>query len=198
MDKSTKMSGPSSSEFTVSLARTLKEREAAQRLRYEVFIEELGGQGKLVDHDRRLEIDHFDEFCDHLVLHDNKRNNVAGVYRVMRRDHADAAGGFYSASEYNLSKLISSERSILELGRSCLHRNYRGGTAMYHLWNALAHRRSDRPGDTAIACWEHVHQPQPDRCNSRVTALWRRRIVRNRPESRRPGLCRAIYPPRQV
>jgi putative hemolysin len=56
----------------------------------------------------------------------------------MRRDQAEAAGSFYSASEYDLAPLLSSGRSLLELGRSCLHRDYRGGMAMFHLWNGLA------------------------------------------------------------
>jgi putative hemolysin len=56
----------------------------------------------------------------------------------MRQDQAEAAGGFYSAGEYDLDPLVTSGRPILELGRSCLHRDYRGGLAMYHLWTALA------------------------------------------------------------
>lgn len=124
--------------FAIKLAQTAAELEAAQRLRYEVFVEELGGGGSLVDHANRLERDQFDPYFDHLVLTDKSRNRVAGVYRVMRRDQAERAGSFYSASEYDLSALLSSGRSVLELGRSCVHRDYRGGMAMYHLWSGLA------------------------------------------------------------
>jgi putative hemolysin len=121
-----------------SLARTAEETEAAQRLRYEVFVEELGGSGSLVDHARRLEMDRFDPFVDHLLLHDMDRGSVVGVYRLMRREQAEQAGGFYSAAEYDLAPLLASGRRLLELGRSCLHKDYRGGMAMYHLWRALA------------------------------------------------------------
>ena len=54
--------------FTVRLARNLNEIKAAQRLRYEVFIEEMGATSDLVDHNARLEIDKFDEYFDHLIL----------------------------------------------------------------------------------------------------------------------------------
>jgi putative hemolysin len=119
------------------------DRLAAQRLRYQVFVEELGGDGPLVDHDRRLERDRFDPFFDHLVLVDDRRDpgsldHVIGVYRVMRDDQARAGEGFYSAGEYDLTPLEASGRRLLELGRSCVHPDYRGGSAMLHLWTGLA------------------------------------------------------------
>ena len=125
------------------LAETEADRLAAQRLRYRVFVEELGGEGPLVDHDRRLERDRFDPYFDHLVLVDDRReagalDHVVGVYRLMRDDQARAGEGFYSAGEYDLSPLEATGRRLLELGRSCVHPDYRGGTAMLHLWTGLA------------------------------------------------------------
>jgi putative hemolysin len=63
---------------------------------------------------------------------------VVGVYRLMREDQARAAGQFYSEDEYDLGVLRRSGRPLLELGRSCLHAEYRGGTAMMHLWQGVA------------------------------------------------------------
>ncbi len=126
-------------QFSVRLADTQADRQAAMRLRYAVFVEELGGDGDLVDHENRLEQDRFDAFCDHLIVVDEARGGaVVGVYRLMRADQAAAAGGFYSASEYDLAPLTASGRRLLELGRSCLAPGYRGGAAMYHLWSGLA------------------------------------------------------------
>lgn len=125
-------------QFTVKLATTAAELRAAQRLRYEVFVSELGGGGEMVDHDARLEQDRFDPFFDHLIAIDDATGETIGVYRVLRDDQARAAGQFYSEDEYDLSVLRQSGRRLLELGRSCLHRDYRGGMAMYHLWAALA------------------------------------------------------------
>ena len=126
-------------EFTVRLARDEREIAAAQRLRYEVFVTELGGGGEMVDHENRIERDRFDPFFDHLILMDARRDDaVVGVYRLLRCERARAAGQFYSEDEYDISALRASGRRLLELGRSCVHPAYRGGTAMLHLWQALA------------------------------------------------------------
>ena len=125
-------------EFTLKIAETGAELRAAQALRYEVFVRELGGGGAMVDHRAGLERDRFDPFFDHMILNDVHSGQVVGVYRLLRSDQARAAGQFYSEDEYDLSVLKSSGRRLLELGRSCLHRDYRGGLAMYHLWTGLA------------------------------------------------------------
>lgn len=125
--------------FSVRLAGSDADIAAAQHLRYEVFVDELGGDGALVDHDARLERDSFDPFFDHLLVCDEARDGmVVGVYRLLRDDQAVAAGQFYSEDEYDLTPLRDSGRKLLELGRSCLHREYRGGAAMFHLWQGLA------------------------------------------------------------
>lgn len=131
---------PHNPHFRVRLARTPEDLMAAQRLRYEVFVEELGGDGEMVDHQARLERDRFDSFFDHLLLVDEARQGaVVGVYRVLRDDQAAQVGQFYSEDEYDLTLLRASGRRLMELGRSCLARPYRGGRGMYHLWNAMAH-----------------------------------------------------------
>lgn len=127
--------GPS---FSVKLAETAEELRAAQALRYDVFVRELGGGGAMVDHGAGLEIDRFDPFFDHMIVTDDATGQVVGVYRLMRCEQAQAAGQFYSEDEYDLSRLRASGRRLLELGRSCLHADYRGGPAMFHLWTALA------------------------------------------------------------
>ena len=123
------------------LAQGPEDLRAAQRLRYKVFVEELGARGPMVDHGARLERDRFDAFADHILLCDPTRpqeDDVVGVYRVMTADMAARAGGFYCATEFDLSGLQASGKPLLELGRSCLHPDYRGGAAMVPLWRALA------------------------------------------------------------
>lgn len=123
------------------MAETEDDLMAAQRLRYDVFVEELGGGGDMVDHDARLEQDRFDAHFDHLLLEDLARKDgppLVGVYRVLRDDQAEAMGQFYSEDEYDLTALRQSGRRLLELGRSCLHADYRGGVGMYMMWQALA------------------------------------------------------------
>ena len=127
----------------IRLAETPLDLRAAQRLRYAVFVQELGADGPLVDHANQLERDAFDPFYDHLILVDPMidpltERHVVGVYRLMTDARAAAAGGFYSESEYDLTRLKSSGRRLLELGRSCVKSDLRGGSAMFQLWNGLA------------------------------------------------------------
>ena len=129
--------------FELRLARTDRDLRAAQRLRYQVFVTELGGDGPLVDHASRLERDEFDPVFDHLILIDLRRDpaaldDVVGVYRLLPGDKASDGMHFYSEREYDLSALKTSGRRLLELGRSCVHPDYRGSAAMFHLWNGLA------------------------------------------------------------
>ncbi|WP_209596246.1 GNAT family N-acyltransferase [Ruegeria sp. HKCCSP351] len=127
--------GPS---FTVKLAETEADLQAAQRLRYDVFVRELGGGGEMVDHDAGLEKDRFDPYFDHMLAYDDHTGEIIGVYRMLPGERAAELGQFYSEDEYDLTVLKNSGRKLLELGRSCLHPDYRGGTAMFHLWNGLA------------------------------------------------------------
>jgi putative hemolysin len=125
------------------LARDEADLAAAQRLRYRVFVEELGGDGPLVDHANRLERDALDPHFDHLVLVDTRRDpatleHVVGVYRLLPGERAAAIGRFYCDDEYDLGPLKASGRRLLELGRSCVDRDHRGGTAMIRLWEGLA------------------------------------------------------------
>ncbi|MFC7704933.1 GNAT family N-acetyltransferase [Plastorhodobacter daqingensis] len=134
---------PTDPHFELKLATEEQDVLAAQRLRYDVFVTELGGDGDLVDHANRLERDRYDPFYDHLVLIDRRRDaarldHVVGVYRLLPCDRAEALGRYYSETEYDLGPLRASGRRLLELGRSCVHADYRGGTAMFHLWNGLA------------------------------------------------------------
>jgi putative hemolysin len=124
----------------------------AQRLRYEVFVAELGGDGELVDHRRRFERDRHDPHYDHLVLVDPTRDatrleHVVGAYRLMPGARAARAGGFYCEGEYDLSTLQATGRRLLELGRSCIHRDYRGGHALFHLWRGLASYITDEKAE---------------------------------------------------
>ncbi|WP_306114556.1 MULTISPECIES: GNAT family N-acetyltransferase [unclassified Roseovarius] len=163
--------------FQVKLASTDAELQAAQALRYRVFVEELGGDGPLVDHDARLERDRFDPHYDHLLLIDHARDGtVVGVYRLLRDDQAAAAGQFYSEGEYDLSVLKASGRKLMELGRSCLDAEYRGGTAMYHLWNGLAQYVAEHEIDILFGV-ASFHGVDPDALAQPLSLLHHRHLA---------------------
>lgn len=129
--------------FTVRLAESDADVAAAQRLRYFVFVEEMGAHVSPENHADRRESDHFDPYFDHLLLIDREASSpeiergVVGVYRLMTGTRARQGIGFYGASEYDLSLLESYPRETLELGRSCIARDYRGGSGMHLLWAGL-------------------------------------------------------------
>ncbi|KPQ08452.1 MAG: ornithine-acyl[acyl carrier protein] N-acyltransferase [Rhodobacteraceae bacterium HLUCCA12] len=135
---------PEPGALEVRLARGMADLEAAQRLRYRVFIEELGAPGgPTVDHQRRLERDALDPYCDHLLLVDRRRDmeagdHVVGAYRLLTDERARALGRFYCDSEYDLAPLRGLGRKLVELGRSCVEPEHRRGAAMLLLWKGLA------------------------------------------------------------
>ena len=119
--------------FEVRLAETEADIRATQRLRFEVFVEEMGANSSPLDRADRLERDRFDPYFDHLLL--LYKSKVVGAYRLMRSDMAAKGIGFYSAREFSLDKLKN--HAALELGRSCVDKAFRGGVGMHLLWDGL-------------------------------------------------------------
>lgn len=126
--------------YRVKLADTDAERASAERLRYRVFVEEMGARTGAEQAAARREWDMYDATSDYLIMIDRQAGPgaVVGAYRLMRGETAKAGIGFYSEGEYDLSLLKESGRALLELGRSCVAQEHRGGPAIRLLWNALA------------------------------------------------------------
>lgn len=131
----------------VRLAETDMEVEAAQRLRYRVFYQEMSAipSPEMVATGR--DFDHFDDVCDHLlvvdrsVIDDDGQPAVVGTYRMIRDVDAKRAGGFYSAAYFDFSAMLAGLPEgfrLLELGRSCVLKEYRARPgAMQLLWRGL-------------------------------------------------------------
>ena len=129
--------------YRVKLAGTEAERAGAQRLRYRVFVEEMGAKTGPEQRMLRREWDAYDAFSEYLVLLDRQAGSdpveaVVGAYRLMTGEAARQGIGFYGEAEFDLSVLKAGGRAVLELGRSCVAREHRGGPGMHLLWNALA------------------------------------------------------------
>ncbi|MEO0387253.1 MAG: GNAT family N-acyltransferase [Pseudomonadota bacterium] len=169
--------------YEVRLARSSLDVRAAQRLRYRVFVEEMGATATEADHRARLECDRFDPIFDHLLLIDqtvaDPLDRVVGAYRLLTDARARAAGGFYGAAEYDLQPILASGRKAVELGRSCVAPDQRGGVAMHLLWNGLAeyvlsreieilfgvasfHGTDPAPVSAALSYMHHQHLAPPD------------------------------------
>jgi L-ornithine Nalpha-acyltransferase len=131
----------------VRLAETDMEVEAAQRLRYRVFYEEMSAVPSPEMRLQGRDFDRFDDVCDHLlvvdrsVIDEDGQPAVVGTYRLMRDVDAARAGGFYTASEYDIGPILTGMppgTQLLELGRSCVLKEYRARPgAMQLLWRGV-------------------------------------------------------------
>ena len=127
---------PRDLRLSVGLARGPADIEDAQRLRYEVFATEMGAQ--LGATDDAIDQDEFDPFCDHLIVRDDDTTRVVGTYRILPPHKARQLGKLYSENEFDLSRLTHLRASLIEVGRSCVHADYRTGSAILLLWAGLA------------------------------------------------------------
>ena len=121
--------------LSVSLARNPAEVAEAQSLRYKVFAEEMGAQ---LSGTGGLDVDGFDVYCEHLLVRDSATNQVVGTYRILNPNSAFEAGGYYSAGEFDLNRLAHLFNNMVEVGRACVHQNYRNGGTIAMLWSGLA------------------------------------------------------------
>ena len=136
-----------SGALEVRLAETDHEVEQAQRLRYNVFYQEMSAIPSPQMRDAGRDFDKYDDVCDHLLVVDREAHGedgqplVVATYRLTREQDALRAGGFYTAGEYQLAPMLQGApkgTAFLELGRSCVLKSYRSrpGT-MQLLWKGL-------------------------------------------------------------
>ena len=138
-------------------ARDEEDIRQAQQLRHLVFAVEMGARltlpkGAPVGHD----IDMFDPFCEHLLVRaagvDGEPGPVIGTYRVLTPVAAQRVGGLYSDGEFDLTRLRPLRSKMVELGRSCVHPDWRSGGVILALWAALAEFMHRNALDTMIGC----------------------------------------------
>jgi putative hemolysin len=122
---------------------------AAQRLRYRVFGEELGA--RLPSAHLGIDEDRFDAHCEHLVVKDVVCGETVGTYRMLSRDSAEGAGGFYSETEFHLTRILALP-GLVELGRACVHPDYRHGAVLAFLWSAIARHIQSAGHEHVIGC----------------------------------------------
>lgn len=136
--------------LSVSFARDEDEVREAQRLRYTVFSDEMGA--RLATREPGIDKDIFDPYCDHLLVRDNDTWEVVGTYRVLNPALARRIGGYYSETEFDLTRLAHLYERMVEVGRSCVHPDYRSGATIGLLWSGLAKYMQQRGYDYLIGC----------------------------------------------
>ncbi|KPU96490.1 ornithine-acyl-ACP acyltransferase [Variovorax paradoxus] len=157
--------------ITVGWARHQDDVRAAQRLRYEVFVGEMGARisTSLPGHD----VDLFDDFCEHLLVRDELTQQVIGTYRVLTPAQARRVGSTYSDTEFDLTRLRDLRERMVELGRSCVHPEHRQGGVILALWGALAGFMHRNKLDTMIGCASIPMSHNGVTCGDAAASIWR-------------------------
>jgi len=177
--------------LVVKLADRDDERQQVWRLRYDAFIVEAG----LADHghERGIDQDRFDDWCDHLIVKEQETGRVVGTYRLMPGKKAQTNGGFYSETLFDLTQSLLPRTKMLELGRSCVDPAYRNGRVIQLLWEGIADYVSEHEYDYLVGC-ASLRGIEPERLR-RIHALLHRHsfltdsyAVYPRPECRRVEL----------
>lgn len=132
------------------MARTVMEIEEAQRLRYKVFAEEMGAS--LVSAREGIDRDIFDSYCDHLLVRENDTYKVIGTCRILPPDCVRSIGSYYSETEFDLTRLAHLRERMVEVGRSCVHMDYRDGATISRLWGGLADYMGRHGHEYLIGC----------------------------------------------
>jgi len=123
----------------------------AQRVRFEVFNLELG-EGLAESHATGLDVDPFDQFCDHLIVEHVPTSEVVGTYRLQTGQLAAANLGYYSEREFDFAPYESLRYEMIELGRACVHADHRNFTLLHLLWRGIAIYAVERKARFLIGC----------------------------------------------
>ena len=134
----------------VMLARSEGDVRAAQRLRWDVFVDELGA--RIDTPEPGLDSDRFDAHCDHLLVREIATGNVVGTYRMLPPERVGRVGGFYAESEFHLAHSVALRRRAVEVGRACVRADHRTGAVIALLWSGLLRYLVDRGHEFVVGC----------------------------------------------
>jgi putative hemolysin len=140
---------PAGARLVVSLADSPAARREAQRLRFQVFAEEM--EASLPTLEYGIDADEYDAHCEHLVARDEATGEVVGTYRVLPGERAAALGGFYSEKEFDLGGIRRLPK-LVEIGRACIHPAYRNGGVIALLLGGLTRHIVARGYEHVIGC----------------------------------------------
>ena len=138
-------------KYVARLAQSAEEVRRAQRLRFEVFNLELN-EGLVESHFTGLDVDPFDEFCDHLVVEELATGTIVGTYRLQTGQLAAANLGYYSEREFDFTPYEPLRGEMIELGRACVHAEHRNFNLLHLLWRGIARYACERNARFLIGC----------------------------------------------
>jgi putative hemolysin len=138
-------------QYRVRLAENVEDRDAACRLRFKVFNIELG-EGLSSSYRTGMDSDHFDLFCEHLLVEDKLTQRVVGTYRMQPGESAKRNLGYYSEQEFDFAPYEPLRAGVLELGRASIDREHRTPEVLTLLWRGIAQYATDMGLRYLIGC----------------------------------------------
>lgn len=137
-------------KFSVYVCETEKQIQACYRLRFEVFANEMGAEVR--GSELGIDKDEFDDVCRHLAVRDNHSGQIIATTRLLDSDSRVLVGSFYSETEFDLTNILQSQYQFMEVGRTCIHPDYRRGAALAMLWQGIAKIVLTEKVDYLIGC----------------------------------------------
>lgn len=134
----------------VALAATASEILEAQKLRWRVFADELGA--RLPSRTPGVDRDLYDPYCEHLIVRDEASGRIVGTYRILSPEASRKVGGYYSETEFDLTRIAHLRSRIVEVGRSCIDPDYRTGATIALLWSGLARYMQQNGHEYLVGC----------------------------------------------
>ncbi len=139
-----------SGKFSVAIANDAKSIDECLRLRYEIFSGEMGANIHGIE--VGLDKDRFDDYCQHLMVIEKSTDRVIATTRLLPSSEIKNTGNFYSETEFDLRNIHKLQGSILEVGRTCIHKNFRRSIVLSKLWQGIALIISQTKTDYLIGC----------------------------------------------
>ena len=167
-------------ELEVRLAISKSDVKRSQRLRYQIFYEEMNAVPSKSAMLSRRDVDAYDPICDHLLVVDTSagpaksarkwrgKPRVVGTYRLLRQDVAQHYGGFYTQGEYDINALIAAkgpDYKFVELGRSCVLQPYRNRRTLELLWHGIWSYVREHESHVMIGCASFSGNGSNDTCD---------------------------------
>ncbi len=124
----------SNRKLTLEITTNETDIKQSQRLRHQIF----SSKAAIHHTDRALDVDHFDHYCFHLIVRDYRTREIVASTRILTDQMARLAGGYYSETEFQLNNILNLQGRSMEIGRTCVHPDYRDGAAITLLWKGLS------------------------------------------------------------
>ena len=185
--------GVSFGDISVRLARNEHEINLAQRLRYHIFYEEFHATPSEEVAKYQRDFDKYDDYTDHLIVIDKNiadpDKRIVGTYRLLQQDKAEECGQFYTSDEFDISKLINNYDGLLEMGRSCVFKEYRSKAVLQLLWLGIAEYVAHYNVKFLFGC-ASFHGTNPDDHAEGLSYLYHNHLA---PEDFRPVALPDVY-----